>query len=398
MKLFKRALLIGLAVVFTLGLGGCEEFLALLETTSEILLSGQPEGAVIDARTGSGISGVELTLTYEGGLPADKEPSNAFTGTSGTDGSFTIGSDVPYARYRLEGEKTGYVFIPQTIELNETTLQLPEMVGFESDAGSLDVSFVVMWSDTFDDVDAYFSYPKDATVDGLYSFGTPYDDPTSAPLGFVATQGASTAISNRVQVYWGRASSASDATGYMGKGTADFDSNDDGTIDSYRVEVDVDDQNGRGPETITMRRIPFDYLEADGNSTYGGGVTGLPELTGGDYYTWVGSAQLYVDAYDEDTTTDGQGGNLSAGTNGANVVVYAIQGDDILGEYRVPGFTTTETASILRVNMFYIGPAYDSSWYQIVQDGKLIIDDATTVGLDVASVSEIVGTFGPGRD
>ena len=62
--------------------------------------SASPNGKVVDVQ-GNGLDGVDLTLEYLSGAPADEEPDQNFTGSTDSEGEYSISDSVPYGTYRL---------------------------------------------------------------------------------------------------------------------------------------------------------------------------------------------------------------------------------------------------------------------------------------------------------
>lgn len=392
-----------------------------------------PEGIVVDAATGEGIDAAVISLDDPGDSAA------AFTTTTGTDGVFAFPDEterpIPPGDYQLYAEKAGYVFAPQTVSINGAGQFLGEIIGFSYGEEQIsDIRFVLMWDDNYDDLDAYFTYPaasrdnNEYTVTGDGTVAPPFTGPYDIPTGTEAADGffpedaavgsggysypsdaktAGTEIRDRI--FWYRPSSATDAVGTfdgttatttLDWGTADYAYDPDATeMDTYRVELDTDATLGSGPETITFRYPPFTagYAgDATGRSTYGGGTTGLPELTE-DYYVWSGVMEYYVRASAENWDADTIEQYLSTaetdteGAMSAGATLYVFQGPDVLGIYSVPTHTDISAASLIRINVFELAT---ENYYQIVPNLDIVTADDQIRG--IGGSDGMIGVTGPG--
>jgi len=176
----KKRILIG-ALIVIVGIGlvfamsGCEEFLSALSGES------QPYGKVINAKDGAALSGVTVSLVpIEAEAPDTGESTKTeeyskeqdaiqeeyssnqseFQVTSDNNGEFDwfdADKTVPRGVYTLKGEKSGYVFFEQKVTVNAVYPDLGQLLGVESDNSG--ISFILLWDDDYDDVDAYLTYP-----------------------------------------------------------------------------------------------------------------------------------------------------------------------------------------------------------------------------------------------
>lgn len=342
-------------------------------------------GKVIDAKIeGSNNSISNATVTVKQGN------STVQTATTNSSGEFTISNLAPgqytvsTAKAANSTTKIGYTFIDKKIDISSDT-NVGSIIGFAYHTINEvnDLSFIVMWNDTFADVDIHLTYPDDNRISALtHTFTTPYAYP-STPAGF-APETDSTSSPNRDTVYWNYSTNVQAASQLSTKGSYDFDSDRDGTMDSYKIELDVDDKDGRGPETITVKSFPYSYSGYTGASTTGGGETALPQLTGtGDYYAWTGVMEVYIDAYNSELNMTASGTNdylSTVSTNGdsADAVLYVLDGAQLKGIYTVPTYTDVKQASMVRINMFheYDNNIRSAEVFQILPDLKIIPTDA----------------------
>jgi hypothetical protein len=391
----KRFILGALIVIVGIGLifimSGCDVLFGVSTGSS------QPYGVVIDAKTGSGVAGVTITLTPIFEAPSDttkqedyekekadieEEQANnptAFVATSITDGSFDWWSEektIPRGTYRLTASHDSYIFVPQTVQLNAVFPDLGEIVGLPYNATTdlYNVSLVLMWNDSFADVDGHLSFPADTYSPTSKPTGANYDpyysDSDGTLTGFspnVLSGGDVITTELRQRIYWGNATTAEgdsygSSTGISYTTTFDFDVDLDGTNDSWRASLDIDDRDGAGPETITIRDIPWgwDNVPLDPN---------IDDFIGTDHddfdgsatsnYEWIGQMEYYARAYaynSEPTAEDIANSFLSevAEGNSADATLFVFFGDTIIGIYTIPTYTEVKNASILKINTFAV--------------------------------------------
>ncbi len=349
------ALRIGVIAVVAFSLiafSGCEFFGELFRQFA------QPYGRVVDARSGEGVAGATVTLS--GTVDGQSVTQQTTTDTDGQfDWADVEGANVEPGVYTLTATKSGsdYTFITRTVEIGGFAQNIGDVLAFATE-NELDIVFALLWNDSFDDVDIYMTYP---TVDTAYEFEEPNQTINSgAPItnGFVPygdpTSFVSAGENGRQAIYFNRPTTTGGSQGDKSGASYDWDDDQDDENDTYRVELDRDDTDGGGPESIIVRTHPASYTSTL-NSTTGGGTTGLPSVTGDRYYTWVGVAQVYADAFAAvQSSTRDDDAQLASGTDGADAVLYVFQqASGILGEYRIPRFTDIQTASLVRVNMFW---------------------------------------------
>jgi hypothetical protein len=177
-----------------------------------------------------------------------------------------------------------------------------------------------MWNEEYEDVDLHMSYPTVAT-NNFSGFTTPYSDsPSPATDGGTPAEGSG-AQTNRNVLFWSDKYSSGAATTY------DY-AYSGSTNNTYRANLDVDDRDGRGPETMTMRALPFDTSSTPYSGNYlGGDDTGLPLLTAPADYTWHGAAEIYAHGYSAGTgvtsATISSAADDATGTN-SDVVLYVF--------------------------------------------------------------------------
>jgi hypothetical protein len=302
----------------------------------------QPWGTVIDAKTGLGISGAEVSL-------ASTEISTlVFIVTAGAGGSFDY-ADVDdaekpdYGEYILTASMDGYVFAERHVSVSGIDQDLGQIIGFayDADLDSGTLTIATVWDDGFDDVDVHITYPDGWR--GQYDFIHPYSESLSY-------DGFEPHTSGRETVYWKEKGSRCDL-------------DDVGFTGDYRacVELDVDDRNGAGPETLSIRAIPFDWYSR--NPVFdidGGGATQLPI---GYSYAWIGVMQLYVHGFSDALQDEGE-------YLGAEVEIYVFSDDQFEGLYLLPRYTNINAASVLRINLFARDDNVD--FYQITPDLRVL--------------------------
>ncbi|RKX83041.1 MAG: hypothetical protein DRP57_08710, partial [Spirochaetes bacterium] len=247
-------------------LGGCN-------LIAKVLIS--VTGSVVDAKTGLGIEGATVTLTYKGD---DSSHRTSYITTSGSGGSFTF-SDADYGEYNLTAEKAGYIFVPRDVYVSGLAQSLGTVTGFvyDSSKDQYTISLILLWNKTFQDVDAYLTFPDGDKTSTAPVLNTPYDTASGPSTGFMP------ATSGRETIYWDNKTSDNTIHDVY---PAETDTR-------YAVQLDVDDRTGSGPETISIRSFPFAET-ATNSSTSGGADTGLPA---GTNYTWIGVMEYYADAF-----------------------------------------------------------------------------------------------------
>ena len=320
-------------------------------------------GKVVDAYTTDGVGSADLTLTYISGAPEDEAPTAPFTGTTADNGTYTISSGVPYGKYNLKAEKDDWVFIDDTVEISEGSASLPTIIGVEYE-DDFTVSIIAMWDDSFDNVEAHITYPGGFDGDGTDddwngkadAMDSPYDNSASISgdadsgigLGFFASESDADS----------RAHLAAEASRLTSLATVgDIEGSTVDNAGKRAVEIPWTDKDGGGPETVAIRTVPVDWFSNLGSTAANYNIT--PDsnnlLPGGtSTYAWVGVMQYYVHGKSGDLMQEGK----SAADGGADATIYVVQGNSVLGKYRLPEFTTIDAASVVRINLL---AEYDSS-------------------------------------
>lgn len=354
-----------LALGALLVLGGCELMLSGEATFSWDSVN-DPSGRVVNAyEDNEGVTDVSLTLEYISGAPEDEvSVGDTFTGTSGVDGQYSISSNVPYGTYVLRGSKSGFAFIDQTIELNPDNESLPDLIGVPYDNES-DVSIVALWSSSFDDVNAYVTYPDAFPTEddndgykGQATLDTPndtFDENGRADPGFFVGDGT-----NREQL--------SDADGKFASDATFGNLNIDGDASTAAVGIERLASQGSGPETVAIRAVPIDW--PNNITSYDTSANDQNLLPDGNTYAWVGVLQYYVHGESGSLSVEGE----SAIQSGADLTVYVTQGPNVLGKYRVPEFTDIDGASLIRINLMARSDGVD--FYQIIPDMQLVPEES----------------------
>lgn len=342
-KLKKPALLL-IVVAASFAMAGCDW---LLEEVSSALAA--PQGYVYDVSTGEPIVGATVRLI-------DTNGTVAYTDTSSATGYFTF-SDVEYGTFELTATATGYAFTKKKVEVSGLSQWLPNVGGYVP--GDEVFRIVVFWDRDFADVDSYLSmpagYPGSAAVDPADFYTTT----TSITDGFFPSD---TAYSRN----------------FIYHSNQQIIDGSDGT--TVLAELDVDnvgddsDQPG-GPETMSVYYVPYDY----GSFTYPS-TTYTPvaaDRSGLDItnsYAWVGTMEYWLDAWaSTNTNTSGPAADdpdalLSSSTisgNAANPTVYVFDGNGVQkGYFELPQYQDIETASVLRINMYFDQNDYE--WFQFL--------------------------------
>lgn len=349
-----------------------------------------PFGSVINALTGGGIENVVLTMELVPYLPGDadktqfvnleetkitdrmeKKPEQFSVSTDeyGQFDWFREGKSVPVGTYRLSAEfaEGGYIFSEKTIALAGfypaagIILAMP----YDAVADASKISIVLLWNDSVAELNAHLSYPtdvsaadlnanspgayytSDAAGDSDYRYGD-MDYATAAPgnapvyTGFSPENGGQDVLGYRSRVYYAKPSTAADAsldttTGEVTKGTPDFG-------DTYKISLDIADNDGRGPETVTIRQVPFDVSGVTAFPITGGSPGGeCPELSAGYLYNWLGTLEYYIEV------NDTAGETFLAE---AEPEVYVFGGGTFSPRLTLNDPRDTTGAAILRINCF----------------------------------------------
>lgn len=326
-----------LAMLFT----SCEE---AAEELVDALTS--VNGTVVDARSATlaGISGVTVTLLDESGSVVD-------TDTTDTDGEYVLDYEED-GLYTITAALTGYAFISlEDITIGGLLQDMPNIAGVAYVADT-DISLITLWDSDYMDVDMHFTYPSDNEGDGQLEdadadYGT--YEPTLIEHIFANTGGTTTTgfwpvsgLTNREIINVDNPADNTTTGLYYG---------DDSTDPT--IQMDRDDRNGSGPETITIKTPPYVYGDLD-SSTY---LASWPMATplgiddGSTTTDWnmIGIGELYLNAFHstdtEATATDG------SDLDEAHPVVYITQGSSVLGKVVIPEMNVSQL-SVLRMGIY----------------------------------------------
>jgi len=384
--------MIGLLVAAALVLGSCEWAGQITINFTDVT------GNIVDARSEDlgGVEGVTVTLTPRD-VPDGEEP-DVQEETTDSSGTFLV-AGVPSGTYLLEAKKDGWFIPSQVVKLGQSSEGINDIPAFQLRPDDLyGISFILMWNDQVQDVDIHLTVPTGWNDDGNPDFfTTPYDDYTRS-------------ISRYQVFYRDKFYNQDDTTVYP---SHSYYQNED-TFPNGLAYMDRDDQDGFGPETATLVEVTYDYLlepqpsysmsvdeddDVNGLYTAFGGL--LPSDTTDIGFAWLGTAEVYLDAFSTGT-------NLSSGgSDTAEAIVYVMQtlptsgadADDIndnpkkyqetaedvlearyLGAFRVPDATTLKSARIARVNMLESndGDGGGGLWYQLVPDIEVIPEGPNT--------------------
>lgn len=348
MKSRKRLLLAAAALLGIVALVGCDFFV-------QVVLTNRLAGRVVDARlsvTGTGVSGLgDVVVTL---YASDGTTQVGTSTTSGSDGSFSF-LEVDPGSYVIKGTRLGYAFIDKAVNVSarDSDVAAGDVLGFGS--GTTDISIITTWSGSFSDVDSHITYPtadnwgtnQDPVFTDLYQDQDPGLD---ALTGFFPTS----TLSDRERVYHGVRTSTSTVGDFSGVVTDT----------TPAVTLDVDDVDGSGPETITIKAPPVPASSIS-YRTPSSAAIGLPS---GSSYAWIGVMEFYVNSFSTPSlATEGVSG-------GASVVVYVVQGSSVEARIVVPDYILIETASVLRINLF-VRQSDNTAFYQFVPDVRIVGND-----------------------
>ena len=311
----------------------------LIASGCDLLIS--PTVTVVDARTGLGISGVNVTLTAI--KVEDGKTQTPITGISGSDGVVAFTDSVAAGEYTVTGSLSDYVFIPFNITVAGWNADLGKLWGVATSKGgdSNAVSIFLTWN-TANDIDAYFTYPNtlESSVTAL--------SPWSADNAYQAIVAGSRTIVNY--------SNKQDTTKF--------------------ASLDVDKtaaSGGLGPETITL--LGSKTGTASGSTI---AVTSSTPFIGsaipaGNYY-WAGIGEYYLNAYTASTSLENQ-----------QVRVVITQGNAIKGIFNLPTNMSQKTVSLFRVQILYTS---DNNNYYLVFMPDLRLVDGSAGIKSIAGIPE----------
>jgi len=333
MKKIVRIGAIALIAFAAIGVMSCDVMLTLMAS---------PTVSVIDARTGSGINGVTVTLTPIA-VEEDQTPQT-ITGLSGSSGSVVFTSTVPYGTYSVSGTLAGYVFIPFEATIAGWSESLGKMYGVSTSKGTdTDAISIFLTWDTAKDIDAYLTYPD------RFIASTEVATPSYSAYYDVSAE-------SRNKVYW----DDQDGDGIT-------DASDTPTEASFAyLDIDKNVANGGyGPETMTLRgsltgkAATSNSFAVNSSTAMLGGV--LPDGT----YVYLGDAVYYLNGYESSTTSQ------DMSDDGIRVVI--TQGDDIKGIFTLPSNMVMKTGSVFRVSLFYsvVGGSISEYYFVFMPDVRI---------------------------
>ncbi|MFP4382801.1 MAG: carboxypeptidase-like regulatory domain-containing protein [Spirochaetia bacterium] len=348
--------MIVLAAAVTIGIiAGCEISVDQLPPAP---VTYSISGTLIDAKVDpededatAEIEGTALTLT-------DSEGTEAGTAETGEDGTFTF-TGIDSGDYAINAVLDTYAFIEKEVTVKGEDVTGVNMLGFPAPDPET-ISIFVVWSDEYADIDAHITYPDD-----YYGGSNPPElsDPYAEPPtnnGYTYPNSGDPDYRREV-VYFVDTGSTSTFES-LGWDAAD------GT--GPVVELDRDDRDGSGPETITIGAIPVDYYPSNPALTTTGDTSNM--LTTDETYAWVGSMEYFLDSFsatggstadDSTLSTEGEAGDTEA-------TVYVTQGSEVKGRYTIPDYTTINQAAVLRINMLVDDE--ETELFQIVPDLEIV--------------------------
>lgn len=329
--------------------------------------TGTITGKILDARTGSGISGV--TVTVSDGL------GDTYSGTTTSSGAWSLTASVA-ATYTVSAAKTGYFFTTPpaaTVMKLGQTVASPVIAGLDLTSYTATFSFILVWNGTPTALQMHLSLPDNNYANAANMTGinpeSPNWTPTTSALiadwnaGFGPNGNNSSGTLSSV----GRIIVGPTGTGFTGKPKV---------TDTSGTEIIWLDQDGStgAPSTITITDFPV---------TTGYSITpdAYNKFASSDTL-FEGVAELYVSAPSE---------NLSTATDTSNAVVYVIGNSSgtakVFGVYTIPTNTPLTTVSVARVNIM-------DNEFQIIPDISVVPDGnyRAVAGQSAANVISIQRT------
>jgi len=279
---------------------------------------------VYDARTGSGIANVVVTLTPiavdEGTV---QETVIAMSGSSG----YVVFPEVEYGEYAVTAALSGYTFVPMDVTVGGWNQSLGKLYGVSSNQTGIDadaVAIFLTWGDATKDIDAHLTYPSDFNALGATARLT-WADNAYYPFDEIS----------RNHVSW------VDKDGDGIADDANFDGVDEDTMTSQFAMLDTDAMAGPGPETISLYggrtgTAIGGLVAVDAGTQFIGSI-----LPAGNYF-WMGAAEYYLEAFTTNSSLDDQ-----------DVKVIITQGTDIKGVFSLPRHLDMACISLFRVQLFY---------------------------------------------
>ncbi|MBN1686920.1 MAG: hypothetical protein JW852_09715, partial [Spirochaetales bacterium] len=308
-----------------------------------------------------------------------------------------------------------WFFIPQTVYVGGWLQSMPDILGIALDANTKvrndAISFILTWNDSYMDLDGFLTFPDGSGIGNGFEgshdpptsieFTDPYSLPPVGSVGFTPDITAREIIGPLNYFDFSAIASLNTVSEVL----------DEGADDRPAVELDRDEQSGAGPEVITVRTLPFwpstyasaAYLNPSDPSN---ADTMLPSTVDGISvaWTWIGVMEYYVDGWNAADSgasrVSGDDHLISVDGGGADAVLHIVQGDDLLGVFRVPEYANIRTASLVKVNLFvgYLASLGKYvSYFQFVPDIQ-IVDYNDGLGIMSAETAPAVfGVFGAAR-
>lgn len=334
-------------------------------------------GTVLDVKSSGGAASISLELWNDSGVQVGST-------VSGTGGTFSFAQIDP-GDYTIRGSGTGFAVIDEPVTVSGSSASGVDVIAFSYDASSdLDpyvISIILLWDDAFQNVNAHITHPNgwkgaEQSIDG------PLDMTVTAGNGFLPDE-----VTGREEVY--------------SANIASLNSLDDVASGVYQdgslaaVEM-INALNDGGPETILVREIPVDWFSILGSAS--GNYLIAPDsatnlLPNGATYAWVGTSNYYVHGVSGNLMNEGE----SAFTSGANLEAFVVQGDNVLGRYTLPEYTTIRAAQLFRINLF--GARADDgsgpySFFQIVPSVELIPATSTFSPASADDTPQVINVRG----
>ncbi len=344
MKKSLRILPLALLAIVALTIASCDLFLTLLAS---------PTLTVVDARSGSGLDGVTVSLTPI--AVQEGKVSKTITGTSGSNGVVTFLEEVAYGDYTVTGIKTGYVFVSFNATVAGWSTNLGKLFGISGTKGDQAnaVSIFLTWN-TAKDIDAYLTYPT--------TFIAPQATPAT-PRTYSAYYDIASAGETRRKVFWNDKD---------GSGTTA----DDTTAFAY-LDVDKNAINGGfGPETVTLLGDKTGYSSLSPLTAVTSSTAYIGSVLPPGNYVYMGDAVYYLDGYETGSTSH------DMSDDGVRVVV--TQGASVKGIFSIPTDIAMKTGSVLRISLFYsvVSGALDEYYFVFMPDSRILSDRTGIKALD----------------
>lgn len=312
MQRIKKVLTLSIVAFAALSLSSCDGFFSAL---GDALMS--VDGSVVNARAAGAStewykgSGTETLVGATVTLTNVKTSTQKYTGTVSSNGTYSI-SGVEPGRYKLEGTKSGWQFVPKVVDVSGFSNTLPNLLAYIS-PGTEPILIIMEWENRTIDVDMHL------VIDNQDSDAL---DPTlgavSDPL-YTVKWNTSTYLTNKVVL------------------------ERDVRLESYPGQVKTGIPT---VETILINANPF-----------------TDDSTG-----WL---RLYLGAFYTGSTPTGELTGYSAeAVKEARAQVHVMQGSDWLGTFRLPSETFETMIGVLKIEVKPVSGDPSRTLYSVMSFGN----------------------------